>query len=136
MSVEEWAGKIAGVKQGSGVVGKLCSVAMFAFAALGIGLWSMSKDKWETAIVFLGGMILVALLLVWFVRQTLRYAAAHPEEAAMEGSDLLQLRKLTMEQASREKGAIIPGSNVDAPERQKDVNSPKEPATVALEDKK
>ncbi len=136
MSVEEWTGKLAGVKQGSGVVGKLCTVAIFAFVALGIGLWSMPKDKWDTALVFLGGMTLIAFVLMWFVTRTLKYAADHPEEAAMEGSDLLQLRKLTIEQASREKGLIAPGGNVDAPQRLGEKSTPSEPAVRQPEDVK
>lgn len=114
MQIEDLPGKLAGMKQGSGVVGKLCTVAMFAFAALAVGLYSMPA-QWEKAILVALGMLVIALLFGWFVNRILKYAADHPEEAAMEGSDLLKWRIRSLEQASNQQRPTIPTDNVDAP---------------------
>ena len=68
--------KFAGGKQGAGVVGKICTVAIFAFIALAIGLYSMPGGT-EKAVAVLVGMGIVATLLVWLVRQLLKYAENH-----------------------------------------------------------
>lgn len=103
--------KAAGIQQGAGVVGKLCTVALMAFAALGVGLYSMSGD-WPKLGAQLGGMAIVAGMFVWFVSQTLRYAEKHPEEAAMECGDLLKWRMKSLEVAGSKQPAAVTTTNV------------------------
>jgi hypothetical protein len=111
-SVEDLAKAFAGVRQGSGLVGKLCTVACFVFAALGVGLYAMPSEPWR-AVAALGGMAMVSGVFLRFIRLVLSYARENPLHASLESRDLVEMKKI--EVASREQGMVVPAASVETP---------------------
>jgi hypothetical protein len=111
-SVEEVAKAIAAVKQGSGLVGKLSTVACFAFGAMGLGLYSMPGEPWKVG-AMLVGIAMVAGVFLLFVSWMLKYAKENPLHASLESSDLVEMKKL--EVASKDQGVVVPTANTEAP---------------------
>ena len=111
-SVEDLAKALAAVKQGSGLVGKLSTVACFAFAALGLGLYSMPGEAWK-AVAMLVGMAMVSGVFLLFVSWVLKYAKENPLHASLESGDLVEMKRL--EVASKEQGMVVPTANTEAP---------------------
>ena len=67
MAGTDWLSNLAGVKQGTGVVGKLCTVAMMAFGVIGVAMYSM-REGWN-GLPWIAGTVIVAILFVWFVER-------------------------------------------------------------------
>jgi hypothetical protein len=111
-AVEDLAKALAGVKQGSGLVGKLCTVACFAFAALGVGLYAMPGEAWRT-VATLAGMAMVSGVFLSFIRVVLNYARENPLHASLESGDLVEMKKI--EVASKEQGMVVPTASVETP---------------------
>jgi hypothetical protein len=110
--VEDLAKALAGVKQGSGLVGKLCTAACFTFAALGVGLHSMSGEAGKT-VVTLAGMGMVSGVFLNFIRLVLNYARENPLHASLESGDLVEMKKI--EVASKDQGMVVPTASVETP---------------------
>jgi hypothetical protein len=107
---DTWWTKIAGIKQGTGIVGRLCTVAVVAFGALGMGLFVM-PGAWERALIVLAGVVVVAGLFLVFVDRMLRYARENPLHATLEGEALIKM----LEMAAKGQAPSVPTANVEAP---------------------
>ena len=107
---ETWWSKIAGIRQGTGIVGRLCTVAIVAFGALGTGLFVM-PGAWERALIVLAGVVVVAGLFLLFVDRMLTYARENPLHATLEGEALIKM----LEMAAKGQAPSVPIENVEAP---------------------
>jgi hypothetical protein len=104
---EELAKAVAGIRQGSGVVGKLCTVGIFAFLALGTGLYAMPGEAAKMHVMLWAvGFVCGTLLL--FVAMCLVYAHLNPQQASMESADLRALLMKQAEIAGTNQPAMLP----------------------------
>jgi hypothetical protein len=104
-------GKIAGVKQGSGIVGKLCSAALLAFGAMGVAAYSISIGGW-TAAAGLAAVLVIAGTFLRFVSGMLDHAKKDRFGAGMDSGDLLQYSIRELEIAQSNGAASVPTANV------------------------
>jgi len=115
MAGEEHVGGAAGwakyiPKQGTGVVGRLSTVARVAFAAMGAGVYTMPGD-WPklVGVGLIGAVFLIFLFtLVW-------YAERNPLHASLEGGELVQVQLRQWEIAAKGEAPAIPAANVAPP---------------------
>jgi hypothetical protein len=105
---DTWWTKIAGIRQGTGIVGRLCTVAIVAFGALGMGLFVM-PGAWERALVVLAGVIVVAAVVLVFIDRMLKYAKENPLHATLEGEALIKI----LEIAAKGQAPSVPTANVE-----------------------
>lgn len=110
--LEDTAKTIASVRQGSGVVGKLCTVGFFAFSAMGVGLYVMPRDNAALMQVQLYGVAIVGLVFLLFVLMCLIFAKVDPSGAGMESGDLMRVHLKRLEIATKDQGASVPVENV------------------------
>jgi hypothetical protein len=115
MPEAEQAGSAAGwarhiPKQGTGIVGRLSTVAMVAFAAMGFGVYTMPGD-WPK----LAGVVVIAATFLVFLFRLVRYAEANPLPASLEGGELVTVQLKQWEIAERGAAPAIPATNVPPP---------------------
>ena len=97
-------------RQGTGIVGRLSTVACVAFAALGAGVYSMPGETTK-----LGAIVVIAVAFLVFVFRMLKYAEDNPLHASLEGEELLQAQLKQWEMAARDQAPAVPTTNVEAP---------------------
>jgi hypothetical protein len=107
-SAAGWARYIP--RQGTGIVGRLSTVAMVAFAAMGFGVYSMPGD-WPKLV----GVAVIAATFLVFLFRLVRYAEANPLPASLEGGELVTVQLKQWEIAERGAAPAIPGTNVPPP---------------------
>jgi hypothetical protein len=112
----EDAAKAAGVKQGSGVVGKLCTAANFGFVAMAAGLYAIASAKEGAPGTALAGVAFVGVTLLAFAAMMLWYAKQDRLGAGMESADLLQAYLKEIEVAQKDRTASVPTGNVAPPQ--------------------
>lgn len=107
-STAGWARYIP--KQGTGIVGRLSTVAMVAFAAMGLGVYTMPGD-WPK----LAGVIVIAATFLVFLFRLVQYAEANPLPASLEGGELVTVQLKQWEIAEKGAAPAIPATNVPPP---------------------
>jgi hypothetical protein len=115
MPETEGSGGIAGwaryiPKQGTGVVGRLSTVAMVAFAAMGAGVYTMPGD-WPK----LAGIAAIGAVFLIFLFRLISYAEKNPLHASLEGGELVQVQLKQWEIAAKGEVPAIPAANVPPP---------------------
>ena len=84
-------GALSNVKLGRGVVGKITYIAGAVFAVLAI-LAIRDPNTWSMMAI-LGAVV---VLFLTFLFSVLKFAAANPSQALLEGAELLQWHKMNM----------------------------------------
>ena len=106
--VAGWARYIP--RQGTGVVGRLSTVAMVAFAAMGAGVYSMPGD-WPK----LAGVLAIGVAFLVFLFRLISYAEKNPLHASLEGGELVTVQMKQWEIAEKGAAPAIPSANVPPP---------------------
>jgi hypothetical protein len=107
---------LAKIKFGPGVVGGtsrvVITVGFVFFAAIVVAAWG-GAPWWVTLILALL-FLLAAGLWCW---RAFDYAEKHPDHAVAEGGELVSLREIELQMATRDRGLIdvTPGANTPAP---------------------
>lgn len=81
------------VRFGRGVVSKTSYIAAFVVALWGVIAWRWSESLMMNAGLLIIGLV-ATLFAVWFIRGTRTFAEQNPELALLEGTELLEWRKL------------------------------------------
>src|SRR4051812_3203339 len=84
-------------KQGTGIAGRMSTVAMVALIALGVGVYSMPKTELK-----LYGVLVIAGLFVVYLVALVLYAWMNPLHASLEGAPLLQAQLRQWEIAEKD----------------------------------
>lgn len=78
------------IRLAHGVVGKMSVVAGIALVALGGIAWRVATDL----LLVMGGMVLIVFFV--YLVAVLWFAHRHPEQALLEGAEIIQYRQLEM----------------------------------------
>jgi hypothetical protein len=102
-------------KQGTGIVGRLSTVAMVMLVMMGLGIYGIDGTKELGIWLKFVGVLLLAGTGLAFVYLLLRYAERQPLYASLEGGELVQAQLKQWEIAAKDSAPAMPTANVEAP---------------------
>jgi hypothetical protein len=128
MTLIDGAAKLAAVKQGSGVLGKLCTLGGITLAAMAVGVCAMAfSGGWVAAGIFVGLLVMPTMFLI-FAKIALDYAERNPLAASMLSGDFATVRLKELEIAQKNGAPSVPTANVAAPQIGQPIVTVEEPA--------
>jgi hypothetical protein len=102
-------------KQGTGIVGRLCTLSMVLLGAMGVGVYSIDGTTTVGASLKLAGVLAIAGTGLLILFKLVAYAERNPLHASLEGSELVKAQLRQWEIAEKGVAPVLPTANVAAP---------------------